>query len=97
MSINNIDINKIVVSKKFPLGKQVLNIHWLEWFCTLVHNINLYLNIEGPPYICAPLVLIDSVYIIGKKHYPQVFLMEEHYNNIDINIVNLFKKKIRKI
>ena len=26
MSINNIVINKIVVSKKFPFGKQVLNI-----------------------------------------------------------------------
>ena len=30
ISINNIDINKIVVSNKFSFGKKILNVHWLQ-------------------------------------------------------------------
>ena len=62
---------------------KVSNIVKKEFSSKLVHKKNLKINIEGSRYICTPLALIDSIYIKYKNYYPQVFLMEGHYNNID--------------
>ena len=56
------------------IWKKVSNIIKKEFNSKLARNKKyLKINIEGPSYICTPLVLIDSVYIKNKNIIPKCF------------------------
>ena len=58
---------------------------------------------EGPQYISLSVILLDSVFISGKNHYPQVFLEEckivikekiYSYKYITVHVEILLMKKL---
>ena len=80
--------DKQFLKKYNKIWKKASNIIKKEFNIKLIHNkknLKRISDIEGPQYIFTPLVLIDSVYI-KDKFYPQAFLMEGHYNNVDTEI-----------